>query len=478
MKKIVLAGQSKFLKFRCAQKLSVFAALALAFFSAPALAETGVFLTATQPSEVLAGDTTFFDVTIWNNQSDGQWFSLAAYPSDWLSFDGGLTSIFIGGYSQRTFRIDVSPPIDARGIRYGYTITAMGEKTGRSTVDVVVPVQQRYAGALLTDFSVSCSECRDFVEVGASVKNVGNINLENINFAFSSGKYTKNIVLEKLQQGEEKTVSAKFLVEKWNPGSYDASVKFSSQYGSDYKTEKFSVPQIKLITTSKSVQKNFWGSTVYAIVRNDGNVEDYTEVNSEKTNDLFVAVYPIEKPSSITGNALTWYAVLKPGEEKTISYSQVFWPIPFGGLFALLLAGYGYMFATAIEIRKSLLGRGENLGVSISVKNKGADADGVVVRDVVPSSFSVIPAFETSKPIMRKTSEGTELLWRLGTVKKGDDVMLHYKIKSSGSAGGALPKAVLRCKRGLSPMQKTSNFVVVPKVPGAQPKKLKVSVVE
>ncbi len=451
--------------------------LTVAFLAAPAFAEEGIFLTATQPSEVLAGDSTFFDVIIWNNQSDVQWFSLALYPSDWVSIEGGTSALFVSGYSYKTFRVTVSPPVDARGINYVYTISANSEKNGRSIVDVVIPVQQRYTGVILTDFSTSCSECRDSIELSATVKNVGNTELSNLNIVFSAAQYSKTTAIEKLLPGEVKTISAKYLTAKWNPGSYDASAKLSGAGSSEFKTAKFSVPEIKKITTTKTVQQNFWGSTVFITSRNDGNVNDNAQVQADKSSP-FIAVYPQEKPSAITGNALAWYASLSPGQEKTIAYSQVFWPIPFGGVIAVLLAAYGYMLATAIEIRKNLLGRGENLGVSISVKNKGTNADGVVVRDLVPANFSVIPSFETSKPIMRKISEGTELLWRLGTVKKGDEVMLHYRLKTSGPLGGPLPKAVLRCKRGLSPIQKTSNFVVVPKIPGAQAQKVKVSVVE
>ncbi len=452
-------------------------ALTLAFFSAPALAEDGVFLTAAQPAEVLAGDSTFFDVTIWNNRSESEWFSVSAYPADWISLEGGVSALFLGAYDYRTFRVSVAPSIDARSARYIYTISAQSEKSGRSSVDVAVPVQQRYTGVLLTDFSASCSSCSDSVELSAVVKNVGNVDLQEANVIFSAGGYAKAVQIESMRQGEEKTIRAKFLTGFWEPKEYFASAKLESKFGSDYKSLKFSVSEVKKITSTKYSQKTLLGTTVYITLRNEGNVPDTASTIADKS-DLLVAVYPESKPSSITGNALTWYAALAPGEERTISYSQIFWPIPFGSLFALLLAGYGYMLATAIEIRKSILGRGSVLGISLHVKNKGSDADGVVVKDIVPSNFSVIPEFETSKPIMRKTADGTELLWRLGTVKRGDDVMLHYKIKSSSPSGGALPKAVLRCKRGLSPMQKTSNFVVVRRVPGAQVQKVKVVVEE
>lgn len=459
-------------------KKFVLIALAFVFFAAPALADGSVYLTATQPSEVLAGESTFFDATIWNNQSDSDWFSLSLYPSDWTSISEGTTALFVGGYDYKTFRVDVSPPADARGIRYVYTVSAQGQKAGKASVDVVVPVQQRYSGVMISDFSTSCLECKDSVEVQAVVKNVGNADLKDLVVVLSAGQYTKNFDIESLRQGEEKTISTKFLTGQWEPGTYDASAKLSSGAGTDYKTAKFSVVENKFISTTKSSQKNFWGSTVYLTIRNDGNVNDNAEISSEKINDFFVALQPSVKPSSVTGGVLTWYASLAPGEEKTFVYSQVFWPVPFGAVFSILIAIYAYSIATAIEIRKLILGKGNALGISLQIKNKGSDADGVIVRDVVPPNFSVIPLFETVKPIMRKIAEGTELIWRVGNVKKGDERVLHYKIKPNGPVSGALPTAVLRGRRGISYLQKTSNYAVLPRVQGAQPQKLKVVVEE
>lgn len=458
-------------------KKFVLAALTFLIFAAPALAEDGLFVTATQPSEVLAGESTFFDVTIDNKVEEADWYSLSIYPSDWVSIEGGTSALFLGAYDKKTFRVNVNPPVDARGINYIYSVSANGRKLGAST-GVIVPVKQRYRSLLLTDFSVSCSECSDFIELTAKVKNVGNIEIENLNFLISAGQYSKSVGLEKLEQGEEKTVSVKFLVGSWSPGNYDASVKLTSNAGSDNKRAQFSVPVQSRIISTKYSQKNFLGSTVYLIVKNEGNVQSTTDVLSEKISDPFVAVYPVDRPSSATGGILTWYATLAPGEQRTYVYSQVFWPIPLGGFLVVLGAAYAYVIATAIEIRKAIFGKAGVFGVSLQVKNRGPATDGVVVKDVVPATFSVIPSFETLKPIMRRVAEGTELIWRVGTVGKGEERVLHYKIKPVGPASGALPKAVLRGRRGMSYLQKTSNFVPVPHVPGAREQKLKVVVEE
>ena len=456
----------------------IFFAFALLFSMAvPAFAEDGnITILATQPSEVLAGDSTFFTVDIINYFSGTDYFSISVYPSDWTSIEDGISSFRLSSGEKRSLKIFVSPPIDARASRYVYTIEIRKEDGERSKKDVVVSVQQRFQSLLLADASLSCNECKDSVNVYASVKNVGNTPVKNAKLVFSVGNYKKTVEVQKIFQGEEKTLSQNFLIYGWAPKTYTATVEMA---GPSYDSRKidFSVPAVKKISTKRTSVNSWWGSTAYITLLNEGNTEDSAQVNSEGIQSPLFAVYPNNKPSSITGNALTWYATLKPGESAIYSYSQVFWPLPFGVLFALVASVYGYFAMTAIEIRKYILGRGEILGVSLRIKNRGRTADGVIVRDVVPHEFSVVPAFETLKPIMRKISDGTELIWRIGSVQKGEETVLHYKIKSSGS-GSPLPPAQLKALRGESRVAAKSNFAVARRVPGAQAQQVIVSGVE
>ena len=102
------------------------AILLLAFFTAPALGAEenleNITISATNPSEVLAGDSTFFEVTVTNNFLETDWFSISVYPSDWTTIENGISSFMLGNGGSKTLKIFVSPPVDVRAAKYVYTI--------------------------------------------------------------------------------------------------------------------------------------------------------------------------------------------------------------------------------------------------------------------------------------------------------------------------------------------------------------------
>ncbi len=457
------------------------AILLLAFFTAPVLGVEenlrNITISATNPSEVLAGDSTFFEITATNNFLETDWFSISVYPSDWTTIENGISSFMLGDGGSKTLKIFVSPPADVRAAKYVYTINVQKSSGEKAAKDVVIGVQQRYVSALISDLRLSCTECTGQLTTTARVKNVGNTPITNGILTFSVGNFKKAVIIDNLNQGEEKEFSATFLPATWEPHEYEVFAQLTAGASSDSKTARFSVPSITNFVTDKSEQNTFWGKRVMATVRNVGNVKGPATISSDSSLSPFIALYPDTAGASITGNAVSWYAELKPGESKTVSYSQVFWPTPFIVLLLIFAALYGHSIATALEINKFALGTGKEFGVSIKIKNRGTHADGVVVRDVLPHGFDLVPVFETVKPIIRKISDGTELIWRLGSVGKGEERVLHYRARSGGH-GGAIPPAVLRGARSKSIVLRKSNYVVLPKAANAEPTKVKVRVVE
>ena len=79
--------------------------------------------------------------------------------------------------------------------------------------------------------------------------------------------------------------------------------------------------------------------------------------------------------------------------------------------------------------------------------------------DVVPEEFILSGSFETLKPIVRKIGSGTEMIWRLGTIKRGEERLLHYKIKPRGIVTGehSLPSAHLTARKGANTITTISN---------------------
>jgi hypothetical protein len=136
-------------------------------------------------------------------------------------------------------------------------------------------------------------------------------------------------------------------------------------------------------------------------------------------------------------------------------------------------AVYAYLFITSIGMSKKISKKGNEWSVGIYIKNRGPAAEGVVVRDVIPHHFTLSGTFETLKPIARKTDAGTELIWRVGGIKRGEEKLLHYRMTAKGHFGAVrLPSARLRAQKGDKTILSSSGTVTVTGEKG--PPKLKV----
>ena len=89
----------------------------------------------------------------------------------------------------------------------------------------------------------------------------------------------------------------------------------------------------------------------------------------------------------------------------------------------------------------------------------------IVVRDIIPSSFELIKSFETIKPIKKEKENEIELIWKIRTMKPGEERVLHYKLKPKiGIIGSiSLPKAIMECYLEEKRVVKKSNS---PKIKG------------
>ncbi|MBN2202861.1 MAG: hypothetical protein JW700_01585, partial [Candidatus Aenigmarchaeota archaeon] len=94
-------------------------------------------------------------------------------------------------------------------------------------------------------------------------------------------------------------------------------------------------------------------------------------------------------------------------------------------------------------------------------RKKGVDS--VVVKDTVPSGFSITSKFESVKPMIKKIADGVELHWRLGKMGPKEERVLHYTIKPTEGVSGRvkLPVAKAKGKRHKAPIYKRSNKVSV-----------------
>jgi len=67
----------------------------------------------------------------------------------------------------------------------------------------------------------------------------------------------------------------------------------------------------------------------------------------------------------------------------------------------------------------------------------------VYVRDFLPSFATVIDRFDTIKPMVRKVTNGTEMVWKIESLGSMDERVLSYRVKPTMEILGEikLPRA-------------------------------------
>ena len=66
------------------------------------------------------------------------------------------------------------------------------------------------------------------------------------------------------------------------------------------------------------------------------------------------------------------------------------------------------------------------------------------MRDFVSPLAKVAREFEHTKPIIKKSEAGTELIWKIGKMKPREVRVLSYKIKNLVEGNLKMPKAYVR----------------------------------
>src|SRR3989338_8547076 len=100
------------------RNLSIAAVFALFFSAYPALASD--FSTSFPGlDQIFAGDVAVHELTI-TNDGDGAWFSVSAFPSQWISQEAA--NVFIDGSKTATIKFYFSPPEDTKAFSYRYAI--------------------------------------------------------------------------------------------------------------------------------------------------------------------------------------------------------------------------------------------------------------------------------------------------------------------------------------------------------------------
>ena len=116
-------------------------------------------------------------------------------------------------------------------------------------------------------------------------------------------------------------------------------------------------------------------------------------------------------------------------------------------LIAIGLAAFSFFRAAKPKLRKKHMRKGGNThSIILELKNPFYHKlRNVMVRDWVSPLASVMhEEISSTKPVIRKSEAGTELVWRLGNMLPREERILNYKIKTLIQGSLKMPRAYAR----------------------------------
>ncbi|MBU5537024.1 MAG: hypothetical protein QW818_00100 [Candidatus Aenigmatarchaeota archaeon] len=397
------------------------------------------------------------DVTVRNTQNKTDTFTLSLFPTQFEKILASLESFILtlSPNEEKIIKLTFSIPIDAEPISTQFELTARSTSDASifDTKNVILTVQR-----LTSVYIPSVTLEKYTLNPGEEVRiNVKVFNLEDTlsekNFLKITVRKGRSIVksfdesLDSIGAKSSIDVIKSFNLDKYAaPGSYVVEVELRDVSGQlrHSKSDNF---QVNAVTqppteyTKKDSSYTILFSSVSIKVKNEGNIElpsfKVTESIPKFAQALFDPdVEPISTDSSVNRVVYTWLVpTLAPGEQYTITYKFAIWRIWL--TFALLGGvGYGaYRWLSKPRISKTVrhegeITRGKEILVLLEVKNKALhEIKDVEIVDVVPQIAKVVDRFDTLRPKIKRVPDGTELRWKIGSMRSGEERIITYRIK-------------------------------------------------
>jgi hypothetical protein len=414
--------------------------------------------------EYLATHTDYVTLTI-NNPAQEDWFSISVFgfPQNWVVSKESL--LRVPAFGSNTLLIEVKPARDALPNIYQYFLKVTRPSTGSVFERSMLIKVKQITSAILKDISLSCQICSDEIIVSGDVYNVGSKPLKGLAVIAKVSNQQKTFPIEDLAILGSKDFALSFSLEDMGPGDYDIDFNLVDAVGSSFykETRTFNIPPIENIVYDEDVSTTPFGSTIVVSATNKGNVESEAGLESVSPQGWY---YFLSGPTP-TGMMLGkyyWKTTLAPDETRSITYSEIYWPtyvLIIGGVF---IAVFIYWQSTALVFSKRLIKKpGKEVSVSLHLKSKKRGVGNVVVKDTVPSNFSIVSKFESVKPLIKKVAKGVELHWKLGKLDPHEERVLHYTLKPAKELFKKvkLPSAKARGVRRKTPLYKRSNRVSI-----------------
>lgn len=406
------------------------------------------------------------DLTIQNNQNKEDSFSITIWPPSAEGINAILekytTTLSAGGSETEKIYFDVAVSAEEKISIFTITVTSRTDSSINASENLNLRVV-RTSPIYISDLKLSkyVFNPGEELDVNVSVANKGTETYEGAELKTSVQRYGQ--IIQKfeddlnVEKSAVKKIGHAFAFDKYaDPGTYTLNVELrdSTDKLVGFESVSLQLNAVANVTHEKTVQYGLLLQTVTVKVKNEGNVESTGfYVTEDIPSFMKTFFYPVGKwtEEQIYDRILYhWYVPsLLPGEERTIKYEVNLW---YGTVVSVIIIfcvvmAFRYVFTPQIVKRHRLVGeitRENEITISLDVKNRSRhEVKSVIVRDIVPPILKVVKKFETLKPAIRITAAGTELIWKLASMKPREERILTYAVTPVVDMSGSLklPKA-------------------------------------
>ncbi|MCX6814093.1 MAG: hypothetical protein NTY20_00350 [Candidatus Aenigmarchaeota archaeon] len=395
-----------------------------------------------------------FNLTIVNNQDFSDIFQIV-FSGDHLEWNmPGLIAKTLNAHSSEDIGVVFYPTGSNKG-KFEFTVSVNSFKNPNVKASTKFLIEIPY------DFTVktlSSSVSDNTVNFDAIIQTPEEKTLQGtFDLKDSSGKIIGSVPFTETIKGEKKITKSFTPKERLLAGTYTSSVSVGNDIIVYY---TFDIQPVRSISQKVEETSSGFSKDVTIAITNEGNVieRDYSFQQKIPIDPMTgMMTRPADNCREEEGVMVCNYLVeeIRPGATAHVSYVVSYWPA-FNGYIILTvivisLIMFSFLKATTPRIFKHHSKKGEDRhNIFIQVKNPFFHKlNDVVVRDWVSPLAQVIQEeIESTKPVMRRLEDGTELIWKLGEMKPREERILQYKVRSLIHGSLKMPGAKLKFSAG------------------------------
>ncbi|MFN6992142.1 MAG: hypothetical protein ACK4MM_05420 [Fervidobacterium sp.] len=432
------------------------------------------------PQTIYTLEKTYIDITIKNTGVNKDTFYISVWPSNWVSLEKYFVTL--NGGQSGTVKLTIEPPIDSDAGNVVFTVSARSIDTGASTSKDMILNIRRKTGAYISSIKLNQELVKpgDTLSIQPVLVNLDKTQSRHVivltkilKDGMSVYSFDSEVLLE---PDKTKTLTLPFFVyNKYVYGIYTIDVLMTDQFGQPIhrKTTSFGIQKFDDIKTEKSVEGGFLYRIITINITNKGNIPDSSYVVTESIPRMSKYFFdPDVEPTSEERKddriVYSWIVSgLNPDESRIIKYQFRYSNIVIlsGIVFLLLIIAVSYYYKPALIKRYSgLLSQEKETVVTLHIKNNSTrEIYDVIVRDHVPPVAVVVKEFDTLVPEIRRTHNGTSLVWKIDKLKSKEERILTYKIKPVIDVEGRFkfPKARFSYKSGKNIINKIADKIII-----------------